>query len=55
LPAYTGPTPTRAKTAQYTYIFNNVWEPTVTTVKTGVTYTAQFTPTVNEYTITWKD
>ena len=55
LPAYTGPTPTRAKTAQYTYIFNNVWEPTVTTVTTGVTYTAQFTPTVNEYTITWKD
>ena len=55
LPTYTGSTPTRPKTAQYTYIFSNSWLPAVTAVTTGATYTAQFTSIVNEYTITWKD
>jgi len=55
LPTYTGSTPTRPKTAQYTYIFSNSWLPAVTAVTTGATYTALFNLTVNEYTITWKD
>jgi len=31
-PAYTGETPTRARTQQYTYTFNNTWTPEVKVV-----------------------
>ena len=54
-PAYTGATPTKTATAQYTYTFNNTWSPAVTTVSGDATYTAQFDSTVNTYTITWLD
>jgi flagellar hook assembly protein FlgD len=54
-PAYTGATPTKIATAQYTYTFNNTWSPAIESVTGDAEYTAQFGNTVNKYTITWKD
>ena len=54
-PAYTGATPTKTATDQYTYTFNNTWSPAIVAVVGEATYTAQFGSTVNEYTITWVD
>ena len=53
-PAYTGKTPTKAATAQYTYEFLD-WSPTITEVDGDKTYTATYKPILNEYTVTWKD
>ncbi len=53
MPSYTGSTPTKAATAQYTYTFTG-WSPALTTVTGEATYTAQYSKTVNSYTITWK-
>ena len=54
-PVYSGTTPTKTATAQYTYTFNNTWSPAIVPVVGNATYTAQFTETVNKYEITWKD
>ena len=54
-PAYTGETPTKTATAQYTYTFNNTWSPAIVAVAGDAIYTAQFDATVNKYTVTWKD
>ncbi|MBQ7117654.1 MAG: hypothetical protein IJN88_05530, partial [Clostridia bacterium] len=54
-PAYTGETPTKTATAQYTYTFNNNWSPEIAEVTGNVTYTAQFDSTVNSYTVTWQN
>ena len=54
-PAYTGATPTKTATAQYTYTFNNTWSPAIEKVTGNKTYTAKFDSTVNEYTVTWKN
>ena len=54
-PAYTGATPTKTATVQYTYTFNNTWSPAIVAVTGAATYTAQFGSTVNKYTITWVD
>ncbi|MBR6313283.1 MAG: InlB B-repeat-containing protein [Clostridia bacterium] len=54
-PAYTGDTPTKDATAQYTYVFNNTWTPEIVPVVAAATYTAQFDSTVNKYDITWVD
>jgi len=55
IPAYTGSTPTKDATAQYTYNFNGTWSPAIAAVVGNAEYTAQFDATVNEYTITWID
>ena len=54
-PAYSGETPTKTATAQYTYTFNSTWYPAVTSVVDDQTYTAQFDATVNKYLIYFVD
>ena len=52
-PSYTGATPTRASTAQYSYTFSG-WSPSLSAITGNTTYTAQFTSTVRSYAITAK-
>ena len=49
-PEYTGSTPTRAPTAQYTYTFSG-WSPAPAPVSANTTYTAQYSTTTNQYTV----
>ncbi len=46
--------PSRPATAQYTYTFTG-WSGSYTNVKADVTVTAQYSSTVNKYTVTFKD
>ena len=52
VPSYTGATPTKAATAEYSYTFAG-WNTTPGEVKGDVTYTATYTASKNSYTITW--
>ena len=51
-PTYSGDTPTKTETAEYTYTFSG-WSPSVASVTGPATYTAQFNATKRSYTITW--
>lgn len=46
--------PTREATAEYTYTFAG-WDPEVGPISEDTIYTATYTATVNEYTVTWVD
>ena len=57
-PAYTGNTPTKTATDEYTYEFNNTWSPAIVPVTGDATYTALFTETgitPSTYTVTFMD
>ena len=54
VPTYDGATPTKAEDAQYTYSFAG-WSPEVTAVTGDVTYTAVYSQSVRQYTVTWKN
>ena len=54
VPSYSGSTPTKASTAQYTYSFKG-WTPTIVAATANATYTATYTQTLRQYTITWKN
>ena len=51
MPAYTGPTPTKPASAQHNYTFAG-WSPALATVIGNATYTATYTTSVNNYTLT---
>ena len=53
-PSFEGSTPTKEPTAQYTYTFTG-WSPEVAPVTGDVTYVAQYSSSVNQYTVTWKN
>ena len=53
-PVYSGETPTKAATAQYTYTFNG-WDKTIATVTESIVYTATYSATVNQYMISFKN
>lgn len=52
LPVYTGDTPTKPATEQYSYTFKG-WSPQVEIVSDNATYTAEFDSIINEYTISF--
>ena len=57
-PAYTGNTPTKTATDEYTYEFNNSWSPAIVPVTGDATYTALFTETgitPSTYIVTFMD
>jgi hypothetical protein len=51
---YSGPTPTRPSTSQYTYTFTG-WDKNLTNVTSSFSTIAQYSSTINSYTITWKN
>ena len=52
LPTYNGSTPTKESDSKYTYTFSN-WSPTIAVATSGTTYTAEFSKTAIDYTITY--
>jgi hypothetical protein len=51
---YSGPTPTRPSTFQYTYTFTG-WDRTLTNITSSFTTKAEFTSTTNTYTVIWQN
>ena len=51
-PTYSGPTPTKTSTEQYSYSFDGVWSPAIVPATEDATYTAQFSWILNPYTAT---
>jgi hypothetical protein len=54
MPEYTGATPEKPRTQQYSYEFSG-WSPELTEVAGETTYTAQFEPVLNQYTVVFLD
>ena len=54
IPSYSGPTPTKESTAQYTYTFAG-WTPTIVAASVDTAYTATFSCVTRTYTILWKN
>jgi uncharacterized repeat protein (TIGR02543 family) len=54
MPVYVGDTPTRASSISTTYLFSG-WTPTIVVVSANAVYTATYSESVNQYTITWKN
>ena len=52
LPSYTGETPEKAATPEYSYVFKG-WTPAIVPVSGEATYVAEFTAVPQEYTITF--
>lgn len=50
VPNYTGSTPTKSSTAEYSYSFSG-WSPSIGAITSDTTYVAQFTATKRKYTI----
>lgn len=50
-PSYPGSTPTRPADVQYTYTFSG-WSPAPAPINANTTYTAQYSTTTNQYTLT---
>lgn len=53
-PVYSGVTPTKSNSSQYSYTFRG-WSPEIVPVTGTATYTAQFTSSTNRYLITFKN
>jgi hypothetical protein len=53
-PSYSGATPTKPSDAQYTYTWNNNWNPTIHAVQGNQIYVATFNLTAILYTISWE-
>ena len=53
-PAYTGETPTKTATSQYTYTFIG-WDKEIVAVTGEATYTATYSSSLNTYTVSWID
>ena len=51
-PVYSGSTPTKTPTAQYTYVFSG-WSPEIEAVSGDAEYVAQFSETIRQYTISF--
>jgi hypothetical protein len=54
MPVFYGTVPTKPGDVQYKYVFSG-WSPSVVPAVADATYTAQFTTTVNSYTVTWEN
>ena len=52
MPAFSGETPTKESTAEFTYTFAG-WDKTIAAATADATYTATFSATKRQYTITW--
>ena len=52
VPSYTGATPTKEQSAQYTYLFSG-WSPSIGAITADTVYTAQYTQTLRKYTVNW--
>lgn len=52
MPTYDGAAPVKSGNAQYSYSFTG-WSPEITLATDDATYTAQFSETLNSYTVVW--